>query len=390
MNRRFFLTSALSAATALAGPAKKYRVAVIGHTGRGNYGHGIDVVWNAFERMEVVAVADADAAGREAAIQRIRAKRGYADYREMLRKEKPDLVGIGPRWLDQREGMVIAAAEAGAHIYTEKPFARSPAEADRMVEAVRRNKVKLQIAHQMRTAPYTLRAKALIDAGEIGSIQEIRVRGKEDRRAGGEDMMVLGSHLFDMLRYFLGDPEWVVSHVTANGKEITPKDVRQPTEPLGPVAGTQISAMFAFKGGVHGYFASRAADQTDPLRFGTWLYGTKGVLFLPNAIYPDGGLYLLRSPAWLPDERHRWERIEAKPDISGQGITVSTEREIANALMVADLVRAIERDGKPCCNEDDGRWTIEMIHGIYQAQRTGDRVTFPLQARNHALEQTSL
>jgi hypothetical protein len=148
--------------------------------------------------------------------------------------------------------------------------------------------------------------------------------------------------------------------------------------------------MFAFKGGVHGYFASRAADQTDPLRFGTWLYGTKGVLFLPNAIYPDGGLYLLRSPAWLPDERHRWERIEAKPDISGQGITVSTEREIANALMVADLVRAIERDGKPCCNEDDGRWTIEMIHGIYQAQRTGDRVTFPLQARNHALEQTSL
>jgi predicted dehydrogenase len=151
MNRRFFLTSALSAATALAGPAKKYRVAVIGHTGRGNYGHGIDVVWNAFERMEVVAVADADAAGREAAIQRIRAKRGYADYREMLRKEKPDLVGIGPRWLDQREGMVIAAAEAGAHIYTEKPFARSPAEADRMVEAVRRNKVKLQIAHLART-----------------------------------------------------------------------------------------------------------------------------------------------------------------------------------------------------------------------------------------------
>ena len=185
------------------------------------------------------------------------------------------------------------------------------------MEAVRKNKVKLQIAHQMRTSPYTLRAKAMIDAGEIGAIQEVRIRGKEDKRAGGEDMMVLGSHLFDMMRYFLGDPKWVVSHVTSNGEEMAAKHVTKPTEPLGPIAGNQIAAMFAFANGVHGYFASRSTDQTDPLRFGTWLYGSKGVLFLPNAIYPGGGLYLLRSPAWLPDERNRWERIEAKPDISG-------------------------------------------------------------------------
>ena len=376
-NRRSFLAAALSAATAVANPAKKYRVAVIGHTGHGNYGHGIDVVWNAFPNMEVVAVADADATGREAGQKRTRAARRYAGYREMLRQEKPDLVGIGPRWLDERVEMVTAAAEAGAHIYMEKPFAKTLAEADRMVDSVRKNKVKLQIAHQMRTAPYTLRAKAMIDAGEIGTIQEVRVRGKEDRRAGGEDLMVLGSHLFDMLRFFLGDPQWVVSHVTSDGEEMSSKHVKQPTEPIGPIAGTQIGAMFAFRNGVHGYFASRATDQTDPLRFGTWLYGSKGVIFLPNAIYPDGGLYVLRSPAWLPSERTQWERIDAKPDREGP--------EIANALMVADLVRAIEGNGKPCCNEEDGRWTIEMVHGIYQAQKTGNRVTFPLQSRQHPL-----
>ncbi len=376
-NRRSFLAAALSAATAIANPAKKYRVAVIGHTGHGNYGHGIDVVWNAFPNMEVVAVADADSTGRESGQKRTRAARSYADYREMLRKEKPDLVGIGPRWLDERVEMVTAAAEAGAHIYMEKPFAKTLAEADRMVDSVQKNKVKLQIAHQMRTSPHTLRAKAMIDAGEIGSIQEVRVRGKEDRRAGGEDLMVLGSHLFDMLRYFLGDPQWVVSHVTTDGEEMSSKHVKQPTEPIGPIAGTQIGAMFAFRNGVHGYFASRATDQTDPLRFGTWWYGSKGVIFLPNAIYPDGGLYVLRSPAWLPNERTQWERIETKPDREGP--------EIANALMVADLVRAIERNGKPCCNEEDGRWTIEMVHSIYQAQKTGSRVTFPLQSRKHPL-----
>ncbi len=368
------------------GRTKPYRVAVIGHTGRGNYGHGIDTVWRAFEQMDVVAVSDPDEAGRRAALTRTGAKRGYADYKEMLRKEKPDLVGIGPRWMDQRVAMVTAAAEAGAHIYMEKPFALTLAEADRMVDAVRRNKVKVQVAHQMRTSPYVLRARAILEAGEIGTIQEARVRGKEDKRAGGEDLMVLGSHLFDMLRFFLGDPKWTVAHITSDGKEIGANDVKQPTEPIGSIAGNQISAMFAFAGGVHGFFASKANDRTDAMRFGTWLYGSKGVLFLPNGIYPGGGLYVLRSAGWLPDKKVQWEQVEARPDLAGQGIAIRDEREMANALMVADLVRAIERDTKPCCNEEDGRWTIEMVHSVYHAQKSGGRVSLPLRSRTHPLE----
>ena len=57
MTRRQLL--ALSAAAGIAGAARKrYRVGVIGHTGRGNYGHGLDVVWQAFDSAEIVAVAD--------------------------------------------------------------------------------------------------------------------------------------------------------------------------------------------------------------------------------------------------------------------------------------------------------------------------------------------
>src|SRR4051794_22015423 len=136
INRRVFISSACGAA-AVASPSKKYRVAVIGHTGQGNYGHCIDVVWNCLEQTNLVAIADADAAGRADALRRIHVARGYADYREMLRQEKPDLVGVGPRTLDEREQMLTAAADAGAHIFTEKPFARSPLEADRVVTLVR-------------------------------------------------------------------------------------------------------------------------------------------------------------------------------------------------------------------------------------------------------------
>lgn len=238
----------------------------------------------------------------------------------------------------------------------------------------------------MRVSPYTLRAKAMIEAGEIGDIQEVRARGKEDKRAGGEDMMVLGSHLFDMMRIFLGDPRWVVGHVTTDGVEVNSSHARNATEPLGRVAGNQIGAMFAFANGVHGYFASRATSQTDPLRFGIWLYGSKGVLFLPMSIYPEGALYMLPSPSWLPTEKIGWKRVEVGLGAPEEAIAAKAGRQAANALMVADLVRAIEQDRKPCCNEDDGRWTIEMIHGVYQAQKSGARVEFPLKSRRHALE----
>ena len=114
----------------------KFRIGVIGHTGRGNYGHGIDTVWSQFkDRCEIVAVADADDKGRAEAVKRLEAPRSYADYRQMLDEAKPQIVAICPRWLDQHRDMVVAPAERGMHIYMEKPMCRTLAEADEMVAA---------------------------------------------------------------------------------------------------------------------------------------------------------------------------------------------------------------------------------------------------------------
>ncbi len=385
MNRRSFLHASLAglAATASA-KQKKYRIGVIGDTGHGNYGHGLDTVWQAFDFTDVVAVADPDNEGRAKGKERTGAKRDYRDYREMLDKEKPDIVAIGPRWLDQRVAMTTAVANAGCHIFHEKPFARSLTDADQMVEAVERNNVKVQMAHQMRTSPFVTRVKEMIEAGEIGMIQELRGRGKEDRRAGGEDLMVLGSHICDMMRHFLGDPKWVFSHVTDDGQEIGRRHVREATEPIGPVAGNQIAAVFGFDNGIHAYFGSKANDQTHPNRFGIWFYGSKGVIFLPNSIYPQGQPYILRSPGWLPDEKHHWEKIEAQPPTGGR--FQAEARALANAMLVDDLLDAIEHDGKPICSEHDGRWTTEMITSVYQSQKTGARVDLPLKDRRHPLE----
>src|SRR2546428_13264530 len=94
--RRSLLLSALAAA-AVASPAKKYRVAVIGHTGHGNYGHGIDTVWDAFSQMGGVGVADPGEKGLAGALARTPAQRRFAEYRGMLSRGQAGLVGIGTR-----------------------------------------------------------------------------------------------------------------------------------------------------------------------------------------------------------------------------------------------------------------------------------------------------
>src|SRR5690348_2560292 len=224
--------------------ARKYRVAVIGRTGRGNYGHGLDVVWKEFDNVEVAAVADPDEKGRAACAKRIGARNAYADYRAMLEKEKPHIVSVADRYLDAHRDMVVACAKAGASIFLEKPMARTLAEADEMVTACETHHVKLAIAHQTRYSPRLARVRELVADGKLGDLLEMHARGKEDARGGGQDLMVLGTHLFDLMRFLAGDPRWCFARVLQNGKPATKADVREGGENMGPVLGDDIYAVY--------------------------------------------------------------------------------------------------------------------------------------------------
>ena len=384
MYRRDFIKSTMGglAATQIAGKLvarssanRRYRAAVIGHTGLGGYGHGWDIAFNPFDFIDVVAVADPDDAGRKEAMARTSAKQGYRHYREMLDRERPDLVAICPHALDQRLEMVTAVAEAGAHILMEKPFAQNLIEADAMLEAVKKNGVKVQVGLVTATLPMTRRVLHMVHQGEIGVLQEIRARGKEDRRAGGEDFMTLGCHLMHLTRMFAGDPSWAFSHVTDDSVEIGPGQVRHERKgsgSMGPMAGNQIAAMFALDQGVHAYFGSKTNDGPNGVRFGMYFYGSKGVIYLPTI----EGAAILRSPDWHSGS---WEPIELAADEQVSHDDLAT-------LMAADLVGAIEENRKPAVSAEDGRWTIEMISSVYQSQKSGSRATFPLSDRGHPLE----
>ncbi len=361
---------ALAALGARGYGASRQRVCLIGHTGRGNYGHDWDTAFRGFANVEMLAVADPDAPGRARARARSGAPRSYADFRGMLEREHPDIVAICTRWPEARVPMVRAAAQIGAHVLMEKPFAATVEDADALVQAAGEARIRIQVGHTTRTSAVVRRMVELVKSGEIGDLIEIRTRGKEDRRAGGEDMMVLGTHLFDLMRMFAGDPRWAFAHVTALDREISADGFHRGSEPVGPIAGNRIAAMLSFDHGVHGYFGSTAGTQTNGPRFGFTVYGTKGVMFLPLSFDQSGDPpAILRSPNWRGGE---WTRI-APP--------VETRAE-ANASMVRDLLDAIEKGREPACSAVDGRWTVEMVTAVYQSQLSRRPVDLPLLDRH--------
>ena len=68
------------------------KVGIIGDTGRGNYGPGLDLAYEGLDQFDVVAVSDPDPVGLNDAVNRIGASRYYKDYREMLYKEQDILL----------------------------------------------------------------------------------------------------------------------------------------------------------------------------------------------------------------------------------------------------------------------------------------------------------
>ena len=205
MRRRHFLASgvAFGVAPVIAAMKKEsLRAAVIGHTGRGDYGHELDTMWLGIPGVEVVAVADPVAEGLEKAKKRLGGIAGFDDFRKMLAEVKPDIVSVAPRHVDQHAGMVIAAAKAGARgVHVEKPFSRTLAEADAMNAACDKSGTKLAVAHRMRSHPALPVVKNLIAEGLIGTALEMRGRGKEDHRGGVLDLWVLGSHVFNLMNF---------------------------------------------------------------------------------------------------------------------------------------------------------------------------------------------
>lgn len=357
---------------------RHYRAAIIGRTGGGDYGHGFDTLFAGLPNVSVEAVADHHAAGRAAAAKRSGAKRSYADFREMLEKEKLELVSIGPRQPDCHREMALAAMEAGAHLILEKPFTEHLSEADEIAAAARKTGRKIAVGHKNRISAEFQKMRGLLREGFLGTVLEMRVQGKQDHRAGGEDLIVLGTHDFDTMRYFFGDPLWCQAFMTDQGEPVTKRHLRKGREPM-LVAGDTVRAMFQFPNNVLCTWQSVKAEpewNTIPEgkeRWGFTIFGTKGII----SYYSGSTALHWNSPFF----GHKSVQAEWKPLPSPQDWPPKPHQ----SHLVRDLIHAIETDTQPACSAEDGRWTIEMVAAVYESHRQMARVRFPLEDRTNPL-----
>src|SRR5690606_24259962 len=155
------------------------------------------------------------------------------NWREVVERDDVDIVDISvPTHL--HHDIAVAAAKAGKHIFGEKPFAMTVAEARAMLEAAEEAGVVHYVNHNYRRAPAVMLAKRLIEDGTIGDIYHWRGAYLQDwimdpnfpltwhlqeEKAGGGPHFDLNSHSVDLARFLVGELATVTAMMTTFIKE---------------------------------------------------------------------------------------------------------------------------------------------------------------------------
>jgi predicted dehydrogenase len=169
---------------------------------------------------ELVAICGRDEKAVGEAQRRYGYRKSYTDWHKMIADPEVQLVDNGgPN--DAHAEPSIAAAQAGKHIFCEKPLARTAEEAKTMLDAVRKAKVKHQCAFNYRFVPAIRQAYDLIRAGRLGRLYHYRavylqewimphygtplIWRLQKKMAGSGALGDLGAHIIDLGRFLVGE-----------------------------------------------------------------------------------------------------------------------------------------------------------------------------------------
>ncbi len=306
---------------------KKYRVAILGTS----FGRMVQVP--GFQRhpgFEVVALAGSDAAKTARIAGELGIPKGYGDWRELLEREKPDLVSIvTPVYL--HHPMMLAAIEAGAHVHCEKPTAMHRFQAAEMAARAAAAGRLAGINHEFRFFPARQYALALAKDGAIGAIRRAEILGRyplwttpasrgmtwlSDAARGGGILGAIGSHHTDCLRTFLGEPQSVIAHVRVSQPkrgDATQGSAGGAATPTGTAtADDAFTLEYTF---ANGATALIDLDATTPYRWERFeVHGEKATLRWDETGYRLWRVYEGKEPVELeiPAEYHI-ERVEGDP-----------------------------------------------------------------------------
>jgi predicted dehydrogenase len=299
----------------------------------------------AHPRTEIVAAWDEDPERGRAKAQTLGAA-FHEDLAELL--ARPDIDGvIVTTPTNAHRDVIVAAAEAGKHVFTEKVLALRPAECDEILAAVDRAGVKLTVSLPRLSDAYTLAIRAVLAEGRLGDVTLVRVRLSHDgavgrrwlppeffdpEQAGGGALIDLGCHPMYLTRLFLGG---MPDRLSASFGHVT----GQPVE-------DNAVALLHYPSGAIGVAEAGFVNPHSP--FTIEVHGTEGSLLYGT---PEPRLLVRSSPASRDDDWIELPLPDRAPGPFEQWVdhieqgTVATE-SIALAVELTTLMDAATRSAR--------------------------------------------
>ncbi|MFL6051548.1 MAG: Gfo/Idh/MocA family protein [Actinoallomurus sp.] len=250
-------------------------------------------------RARLVAVADTVPAQAEDFAARYAPDRVHADWPALLKDPEVEAVSVtAPNALHR--DMAVAAAQAGKHLWIEKPVGLTADDARAVAEAVAAAGVQATVGFNYRNVPAVARARRLIADGAIGTPTHARVHLLTDyaahpagaltwrflRAQGGSGVLGdLASHGVDLVRFLLGDLGQVVADTAVFVSRRPPAApggshyavVDAPGEPTGEVENEDyVCALLRTRGGVRVTFEAGRAEVGEQNTYGFVVHGTEG------------------------------------------------------------------------------------------------------------------
>ncbi|MGZ8634781.1 MAG: Gfo/Idh/MocA family protein [Solirubrobacteraceae bacterium] len=312
----------------------------VGVIGVGWAGQQHVAAFDALPGARVVAISGLEEPVRTALAEQDRVERHVAAWEDLLGLDGVDAVSVAvPTFL--HAPIVIAALERGMHVLSEKPIARSAAEADAMVQAARTADRVLDVAFNHRQRGDIQELKKVIDAGRVGrpyyakawwlrraGIPTLGSWFTRAELAGGGPLVDIGVHVLDYALFLLGNP--TVQAVSASTYDLLASAGFGSNTESAKTGGTGArtfdvedlaTAFMRLDGGATLLVeASWAAHRADGDEFGFTLYGTDGGAELIVEDYaPSGSLRIFTDD----DGTAVATRLAAKP---GRGHTAVIEQ----------------------------------------------------------------
>jgi len=294
------------------------------------------------------------------------------DYHKLLENKDIDVVNLClPPFLN--EEITLAAAEAGKHIIVEKPMAINITQADNMIAACRKAKVKLGVIFPCRFSKDIQLIKNTIDEGKLGKLfmgsaytkwfrtkeyYEIGAWRKTWAEQGGGALINQAIHAIDLLQWFMGPVDSLYGFMDTVAHKIEVEDV--------------VVAALRFKNGAMGVIeGSTAVYPGFPRRLE--ICGKKGSIVLK---VDDIELWAIMGSKIKIRGSLKEDYIDKRVgDASSGPVYLSPEH---HGLQIKDFIEAIREYREPLVNGEEGRKAIEIIKAIYKSAKSGKEVKFPL------------